>query len=78
MDLPLSQLESKPVCRMLRTKTAFGSYSCDGDDTPWHTGQSTTAVYWCLRTMETAGPDDSFAHPESCRTGRGCYQPEHE
>jgi hypothetical protein len=78
MSQPLPQLEtdpqppSSPVCRMLRTKTAFGSYGPDAD--PWDSGESTTAVYWCLGTMETAGPDDAFAHPHTCLQGRPCYQ----
>jgi hypothetical protein len=58
---------------MLRTKMAFGLY--EGDDIePWENGTSSTAVYWCVNTMETAGPDDQFVHPESCREGRQCYQ----
>ena len=60
------------VCRLLRTKTAFGSFV--GGANPWQAGASTTAVYWCLRTMETAGPDDGYAHPHTCRAGRICYE----
>jgi hypothetical protein len=81
MNTPLPQVPPSnvsPVCRMLRTKTAFGSYCCDGDGAPWHENGSTTAVYWCLCTMETAGPDDVFAHPQSCRAGRTCYRAEAE
>ena len=52
---------------------AFGLY--EGDDVePWETGASTTAVYWCVSTMQTAGPDDQLAHPDNCREGRRCYQ----
>ena len=77
MMLPVNQSgSSKPVpavCRMLRTKMAFGLY--EGEDIePWENGTSSTAVYWCLGTMQTAGPDDQFVHPENCREGRGCYQ----
>ena len=60
------------VCRMLRTKTAFGTFV--GNLYSWQTGRSTTAVYWCLRTMETAGPDDNYAHPHACCEGRGCFE----
>ena len=63
-----------PVCAMLRTKTAFGSYVTDFDDSEWHDGTSSTAVYWCLKTMDMAGPDDGFVHPESCRANRACYR----
>jgi hypothetical protein len=64
------------VCRMLRTKTFFGTYTSTGED--WRTGDSTTAVYWCLDTMETAGPDDRLAHPHGCCPGRTCFKPELE
>jgi hypothetical protein len=71
MNIPLPQTPT--VCRMLRTKTAFGTF--EGAPHEWHTGESTTAVYWCLHTMATAGPDHHYAHPETCAgAGRGCYQ----
>ena len=74
--------EAKPkVCALLRTKTAFGSYMLDmdddaaADDTPaWQAGNSTTAIFWCLKTMDTCGPDDDFAHAKSCRVGRECFR----
>jgi hypothetical protein len=25
--------------------------------------------------METAGPDDGFAHPHGCQAGRACFVP---
>lgn len=59
------------VCRLLRTKTGFGSMQAGGPD--WRTGDSTTAVYWCLQTMETAGIDGCYAHAHTCREGRGCF-----
>jgi hypothetical protein len=70
--LPVVQ-EEPVVCRKLRTKTAFGSAQPGAPD--WRTGDSTTAVYWCLFTMETAGPDDGLAHPHHCGAGRGCFVP---
>ena len=81
MSVPLPQIATEPqpvspVCRMLRTKTAFGSYGEVGDD--WRDGESTTAVYWCLGTMETAGPDDMYCDPHKCRADRACYQTEPE
>jgi hypothetical protein len=60
------------VCRKLRTKTAFGTYTSTGDD--WRLGTSTTAAYWCLESMTTAGPDDLLAHPHACQAGRSCYR----
>lgn len=64
--------DAPEVCRLLRTKTAFGTFV--GSLHSWRTGNSTTAVYWCLRTMETAGPDDGYAHPHNCREGRSCFE----
>jgi hypothetical protein len=58
------------VCRKLRTKLAFGSLE---GLTDWRFGDSTTAAYWCLRTMEQFGPDGSFSHPHGCHSGRGCF-----
>jgi len=75
-ELPIVTEAATPVCRMLRTKTFFGTYTSTGED--WETGDSTTAVYWCLQTMGTAGPDDQLAHPDTCRGGRGCYKTEVE
>ena len=67
------------VCRMLRTKTFFGTLVGDySEAAPWDSGASTTAVYWCLRTMESAGPDDQYAHPHACRAGRECFEPPRE
>jgi hypothetical protein len=60
------------VCRMLRTKMAFGTIVGAED---WREGESTTAAYWCLCTMESAGPDDDFAHAKKCRDGRRCFVP---
>jgi hypothetical protein len=64
--------ETVPViCRFLRTKRSFGTFA--GPVVPWEHGLSTTAVYWCLATQETAGPDDGFAHPHRCGEGRSCF-----
>ena len=68
---PAAAREVPNVCRWLRTKTAFGS---DGGPRLWQLGESTTAVYWCLRTMETFGPDGSFCHPHECGAGRRCHR----
>jgi hypothetical protein len=77
MSTPLPQLDDingiPTVCRLLRTKHAFGTFA-EGDFDPWQTGESTTAVFWCLATMQSCGPDDSFAHPTHCHSSRGCYQ----
>lgn len=58
------------VCRLLRTKSAFGQV--EGED--WREGNDTTAVHWCLATMECFGPDEHHVHAHDCREGRKCYQ----
>jgi hypothetical protein len=73
VPLPTIQPQIPAVCRMLRTKTALGSYVGD-DHAPWELAESGSASYWCLSTMLTAGPDDAFAHPERCRGNRSCYK----
>jgi len=60
------------VCKKLRTKHAFGSPASGASD--WRLGQSSTAVYWCLGTMETWGKDDAVAHPHRCLAGRCCFE----
>jgi len=64
--------EAPPVvCRRLRTKTAFAATPHGVKD--WRWGESTTAVYWCLQTMETFGADNAVCHPSKCTTGRSCF-----
>ncbi len=70
--LDKNEEEQTEVCRLLRTKTAFGTFR--GGAYNWQSGRSTTAVYWCLRTMETAGPDDGYTHPHTCQPGRTCFE----
>ncbi len=59
-----------PLCRMLRTKTAFGG----GRDALWDAAPSTTAAWWCLATMEPFGPDAGYCHPTRCGERRRCYR----
>jgi len=64
------------VCRKLRTKLAFTPLvDAAGAPLLWQRGDGSTAVYWCLGTMECAGPDDGLAHATLCRAGRPCYHP---
>jgi len=71
-DAPAESSSPPRVCRMLRTKTAFGTL--EGLSADWREGRSMTAVYWCLRTMETWGPDDGIAEAGACRSGRRCFE----
>ena len=63
--------EVRGICRKLRTKHAFGTL--EGLAFDWREGRSSTAAYWCLRTMEPWGPDDRPAEPLACREGRCCH-----
>ena len=60
------------VCRKLRTKTGFGTL--EGLAYDWRQGVSSTAVFWCLRTMEAWGTDQRPAHAGTCRRGRECFE----
>lgn len=64
-------VELPRVCRLLRTKTAWGR---DERGQTWKLGDSTTAVYWCLATMEPFGADDDYCHPYKCVRGRSCWE----
>jgi hypothetical protein len=44
------------------------------DETSWTTGDSPVDGYWCLRTMEAAGPDDRLVHAHGCRASRACFE----
>ena len=67
-------LEAAPPCRKLRTKRAFSLLVGEGGEArPWQRGEGSTAVYWCLRTMECAGPDGALVHAEECGPARPCY-----
>lgn len=59
------------VCRLLRTKTSYGVGERGAE---WKRGESTTAAYWCLATMEAFGADDNFCHPHNCTSGRSCWE----
>ena len=74
IPLPTIKKEIPTVCRLLRTKNSFANYGDDSDVAPWQLGESDTAVYWCLKTMQHAGPDDGYAHPQHCLAGRACYR----
>jgi hypothetical protein len=60
-------------CRHLRTKMMFLADDWDAHATAH---PSTTAAYWCLKTMGPVGPDDGPATLDECRVGRDCYVPQ--
>ena len=64
-------MERDQLCRYLRSKAAYGGYITE--DLNWDDDTSSTAIYWCLRTMSPCGPDDNFAHAKLCQAGRVCF-----
>jgi hypothetical protein len=72
-ELPVTSQSTPTVCRMLRTKMAYANYGAVRAS--WQSGTSSTAAFWCLKTMGPAGPDERLAHPHNCCAGRGCFQP---
>lgn len=60
------------LCRHLRTKRYY--YGSTGE-TLETADLSSTAQFWCLRTMRVVGPDQSPVTAHDCRAGRGCCEP---
>jgi hypothetical protein len=58
------------VCRHLRSKGAGVVY---GEPIQWDNGYFPNAVFWCLATSESVGPDDQFVHPHVCGANRPCF-----
>jgi len=59
------------ACPLLRTKTMY--VPGESGDTGFN---SSTAHFWCLRTMTCLGPDRDLVSREDCIPGRGCYEVE--
>jgi hypothetical protein len=59
------------LCRHLRTKTWYVPDSYAERDV---SRSSSTAQYWCLKTMRSDGPDGALALAEDCVGGRGCFE----
>jgi hypothetical protein len=62
----------RPVCKRLRTK----GYYVTGPDDVDLVEFSSTASYWCARTVTILGPDDILCAPEACQPGRACFEVE--
>jgi hypothetical protein len=58
------------VCRSIRSKGAGVVY---GERVQFDSGYYSSAVFWCLATAETVGPDDGLVHPHACTAGRSCF-----
>lgn len=60
-------------CRHLRTKMMFVATDWEERAAEY---PSSTATYWCLKTMAVVGPDGEPVDLDDCRAGRGCHEPE--
>ncbi len=58
-------------CRCLRTKKM---YTHGFDAVKLAAADSSTAVYWCIETQTTVGPDDDHVGPERCNEARRCFE----
>ncbi len=52
-------------CRFLRSQGAFHLGPAEYDE---------TTRFWCVRSMDTCGPDGFATHVAWCQAGRKCYQ----
>jgi len=60
------------LCRHLRSKRYYYGST---EETLESGDLSTTAQFWCLRTMRVVGPDQGLVAARTCRPGRSCCEP---
>lgn len=60
---PIS-VTSQP-CRFLRMQGAFQLGPAEYDE---------TTRFWCVRALDSCGPDGTAVHAAWCQAGRGCYE----
>lgn len=60
-------------CRQIRTKMMFVATDWEERAAEY---PSSTATYWCLKTMAVVGPDGEPVDIGDCRAGRSCHEPE--
>lgn len=70
----VGDLAAAGTCSLLRTKTMrlgtdFRKPVEIGPD--WE--PSSTAIFWCIKTMSTKGPDEGDVDPRDCRDHRACF-----
>lgn len=58
-------------CENIRTKM---SYIDINEEDNWRSESSCTYQYWCLRTMNSTGPDNNLVSPATCNLSRNCYK----
>jgi len=57
-------------CAKLRTK---GMFIPQFAPVPALSEASSTAVFWCVKTMKVTGPDSGAVAPDRCLPSRRCY-----
>lgn len=77
-NAPIASRRTLPqdLCACLRTKTmTMGAHARPtiAEDV----GAADTAIYHCIVTMTSHGPDEADVMPGACRPGRRCYTPSH-
>lgn len=58
-------------CAYLATKTDY--YRDPDEKLPFDPGAGNTAVYWCMHTQTSLGPDEDHCHLQDCTPNRRCY-----
>jgi hypothetical protein len=59
-------------CRSLRSKSSYGAFGDFHDEILEMAGATT--IYWCMKTMGKAGPDEHYVHRSVCVEGRSCWE----
>ena len=59
----------KPLCGAIRAKGFFVYTEEPPPPTEWD-----TAVFWCLKTMTSVGPDGDMVHRTCCDASRQCFE----
>ena len=60
----------RPLCGAIRTKGLF-VFTETAPPPP----ETDTAVWWCLKTMTSIGPDDDCVNASCCDATRACFVP---
>jgi len=65
-------MTSPTTCLDLRAKRSYGDV-VSSVEPPWESGLLASDCYWCLKTLESWGPDGQPALPDRCSQDRSCH-----
>ena len=72
--MPLEQKSGNKICKCLRTKMYYVNM-IDAPDILSKDKDDSSTQYWCLKTMQTAGPDNGYVHRDTCiNQNRTCFE----